>query len=133
MSDNVIITPTHQIVFNGGDPLPGCPTSYSDANAWADKANDGKDEYYEPIWKFDCGFKLDFDGPLICVSSRFYPPKSHYGPKWHGKVCIQLGDAKIVEKSFECESLDDLKDAVELYLAVVMDKLKDAVSKLDLR
>ena len=105
-----------RIIINGGNPLPGCPESYEEANEWANKANENKDEYDVPRWSFDCGFKLDFDGSLLCISSRFYPPKTHYGPQWDGTVSIMKGDVTLFEKEFETNSLDDLRVQVEEYV-----------------
>lgn len=114
--DNIIESGDSIIVINGGDPLEGCPKDYNIANSWADTANEGKDRHNEPIWSFDCGFKLDFDGPILSVSSRFYPPKTHYGPKWDGTVTVLLLDRPIVEKEFKCDTLQQIKEEVELYI-----------------
>jgi hypothetical protein len=105
-----------QVIFNGGDPLPGCPESWDDANAWTDTANEYREEYEVPTWRFDCGFKLDFDGPIVRASSRFYPPKHGYGPKWDGTVAIIVADNEVSEKRFECDTLDHLRAEVEAYV-----------------
>lgn len=77
------------LIINGGNALPGCPESWEDARSWQDKANEDKGDS-EPLWSFDCGFKLDFDGGILRVSSRFYPPKTHYGSTWDGTVTVSL-------------------------------------------
>lgn len=115
MSENIIQTESSTIIINGGDPLPGCPSSYEEANSWADEVNKDKSSS-EPRWSFDCGFKLDFDGPILKVSSRFYPPKSHYGPKWHGTVAILFRGNEILSKEFEEDTLELLKVKVETYV-----------------
>src|SRR6056297_3289405 len=112
-----------KMIFNGGNPLEGCPKNYDEAHKWADDANTEKEELHEPNWSFDCGFKLDFDGPILNVSSRFYPPKTHYGLKWDGIVSILLLGKTIHNESFECDTLDELKEAVEGFI-------KDFSSKL---
>ena len=96
------------VIIYGGDPLPGCPTDWDSASEWAKQVNGDKFES-KPVWEWDCGFKLDFEGPLINVSSRFYPPKSHYGATWDGTVTIgtTLGNASI-EKKFDCPTLEEL-------------------------
>jgi len=104
------------MIFNGGNALDGCPESYDEANKWVDFANANKIEFHEPKWAFDCGFKLDFDGPILDVSSRFYPPKTHYGPKWDGTVTILLLGKETHKESFKCETLDQLKIAVETFI-----------------
>lgn len=38
-------------------------------------ADDRNEERNSPVkWSWDCGLKLDYDGPILRVSSRFYPP-----------------------------------------------------------
>jgi hypothetical protein len=105
-----------QFIFNGGEPMDGCPKSWDDANAWAGVANENREDYEVPTWRFDCGFKLDFDGPIVRVSSRFYPPKSNYGPKWDGTVAITVADKEVIEKGFEFDTLDQLRAEVEAYV-----------------
>jgi hypothetical protein len=67
---------------------------------------------------------LDFDGPIISASSRFYPPKTHYGPTWDGDVTIYLFGDKISEKHFDCKTIDELNDAVNAYMEEIKIKLK---------
>jgi len=103
------------MIINGGNPLHDCPTDWDKANEWQDNANqsaEGKD----PKWRWDCGFKLDYDGSLVTVSSRFYPPKTHYGSKWDGCVGISLLQEELVTKKFEENTLEELKIAVEEFV-----------------
>ena len=105
-----------QMIFNGGEPLPGCPNNWDEARKWETSANEGKDDHREPRWGFDCGFKLDFDGPLVDVSSRFYPPKTYYGEKWDGTITVLVLGEKVIEHEIEADSLDDLKKAAEKFI-----------------
>ena len=114
--DNILKIGGRTMVFNGGNPLKGCPESFEEADEWKNEANKEKEENYEPLWSFDCGFKLDFDGPVMRVSSRFYPPKTHYGPKWDGSVIVFIFAKEILKKEFECDTLDQLKTEVEQYV-----------------
>ena len=119
--NNILKVGESTIVFDGGNPLPGCPESFEQADKWANEANKEKDDGgSEPVWSFDCGFKLDFDGPLLSVSSRFYPPKTHYGPKWDGSVTVFLLSKQIYEKNFVCDTLEQLKDEVEKYVGTIV-------------
>jgi len=116
MSKNVIHTDDGKtMVFNGGDPLPGCPDSWDEAHIW-EKNSNADACFGAPEWKFDCGFKLDFDGELMSVRSRFYPPKSHYGPKWDGELLISMLGKPVVSKKFEEDSLYMLRLNVERFL-----------------
>lgn len=101
----------------GNDFSGGVPRSYEEAYAWADRANGDKDEFANPMWSFDCGLKLDFDGPILSVESRFYPPyKTHHGAMWEGALRVNFFEKEIIEKNFEAEDLDTLKLQVEQYL-----------------
>lgn len=103
-------------IINGGAPMPGCPESPEQAKAWREAANGDKEEWSNPLWSWDCGFKLDYDGPLVSVSSRFYPPKSHYGPTWDGTVHIRVLDKEVVTKQFDCATLEELREKVEAFV-----------------
>lgn len=115
-----------EIIFNGGNPLGDCPTTFSEADQWAEDANTDNYRLYNPVWKFDCGFKLDYDGPLVSISSRFFPPKGHYGPKWNGTVDVLLLGEEMQSKPFECDSLEELRSQVEAFKEQIVDRLKAA-------
>jgi hypothetical protein len=104
-----------RIIINGGDPIKDCPTNYDAAHKWADEANGTRKEFESPMWKWDCGFKLDFDGPVLRFSGRFYPPKSHSGDKWDGGLTVIVMGRGIMKKEFECETLEDLRAQVEAF------------------
>jgi len=105
-----------EMVFNGGATLPGCPENFEEANKWADNANKDKDESHEPKWSFDCGFKLDFDGPIVDISSRFYPPKKHYGEGWDGAITVIIMGKELLEEKIQADSLDELKNKAEKFV-----------------
>ena len=88
---------------------------WKQAEIWQKKSNTDKDEFFEPMWKWDCNFKLDFDGPILSFSSRFYPPVKHYGPKWDGHVIVHLLGNEITRKEFVCDTLEELKSKAEEY------------------
>lgn len=116
------------LIFNGGDPLKGCPTSYAEAEAWAAEANSGHEEWQAPMWSWDCGFKLDYDGPLLRLSSRFYPPKTHYGDKWDGSVTVLVLGTEVMKKEFECETLEELRMQVSAFQKELVTKLMETFS-----
>ena len=111
------------IIFNGGEPLPGCPKSFEEADLWANKANKEKDEFHEPKWSFDCGFKLDFDGPIVDVISRFYPPKKYYGEGWDGDIIVMLLGKELLTEKIKADTLDELKDKAEKYVKELAERL----------
>lgn len=89
--------------------------NWNDAKDWQEKANEEKEEF-EPKWDFDCSFKLDFDGSLLTVSSRFYPPHKNTGDHWSGKMRIYFLNERLIEKEFKSDTLDQLKIEVEGFL-----------------
>ncbi len=106
-------------IINGGEKLKGSPSSYEEADLWVSSANKDKDGFMEPKWSFDCGFKLDFDGPIISARSRFYPPAEHYGPKWDGVLSIYILNSCIYEKKFIADTLNELKSKVEHHVKYI--------------
>jgi hypothetical protein len=111
------------IIINGGDNLKDCPKDWSEAKSIIKKLNEGNDDT-DLCWKFDCGFKLDYDGGLITVCSRFYPPKTHYGLTWNGTVVIKLLSKTIEEKKFDCQTIYDLKNQVDEYIKSFVGKIQ---------
>lgn len=117
-----------KLVICGGNLLPGCPKSWEEAKVWEKKLNEGLSQY-GPFWQFDCGYKLDFDGALLDIDSRFYPPTTGYGPKWDGVFHIRILGENLYEKSFEADTLKQLQEQVEAYYGKVLNKLKELIKK----
>jgi len=104
---------------------------WDSAYKWQDLSNSGKNEDNSPKWRFDCCFKLDFDGPLMSVSSRFYPPNESYGiQSWSGDVCIYMFGKEMSRKDFKCNSIDELKVQVESYVEETKNKIYLAIQSL---
>ncbi len=120
----------------GGSPKGDCPLTFKDAWAWADNANGQSYSPHEPvdqpIWKWDCGMKLDYDGPLISVSSRFYPPSERNGDLWKGDCHVYHKLEELCLREFECASLDELKESVEAFIKEVDAKIASAFKALEL-
>ncbi len=101
------------------------------AYKWQDLSNLGKNEFGCPKWRFDCCFKLDFDGPLMSVSSRFYPPNEPCGIQdWYGDVCLVMFEKELSRKDFRCNSIDELKVQVESYVEETKNKIYLAIQSL---
>ena len=125
MEDNIIKHSKGVAIINGGNPLNDCPTDWEWAENWAEGANKNSEGI---DWNWDCGFKLDYDGPILRVSSRFYPPKTHYGKTWDGNVSIYLFDNEILKKEFDCPTLEDLKKEVESFVSHYIKVVKSRMS-----
>lgn len=79
----------------------------------------------DPKWDFDVSFKLDYDGDIVRVSSRFYPPPKNKSGKWEGGVSILLMGKSFIDKDgFVADTIYELKPMVEEYVSQVMDKIK---------
>ena len=82
-------------------------------------------------WSWDCGLKLDYDGDVCRISSRFYPPhKSSVGyGKYHGTITVTIIDAieGIHKHEVEADTLDELQKTVENYVSKILDKMHNAI------
>lgn len=87
------------------------------AKIWSDNANkDKQTECSEPNWSWDCGLKLDFDGGLLRVISRFYQSSNDI---FDGSVSFYIGDTEIFRREFSSRRIDILKKDVEEYVTDV--------------
>jgi hypothetical protein len=98
------------------------------AHKWQEQANK-EDNLIK--WSWDCGLKLDYDGDVCRISSRFYPPhksSSEYG-KYHGTISVMIGDAEeyLHEHKVEADTLDELKKIVEEYVSKTLVKMHNAL------
>ena len=130
MENNIIEHPRGMIIISGGNPLEGCPKDWEEAKSIIEKMNDGKTGN-EPQWSFDCGFKLDYDGGLVNISSRFYPPKTHYGPTWDGVVHVYLLGKLVEDKEFDCPTLNELKRQVDEYISNIIGKMQSVFKMMN--
>lgn len=116
---------TQVIIIANGKPLEGsdCPVDWDVANALTKKWNAENWDNECIRWRFDCGFKLDFDGGMINVTSRFYPPQEFYGAGWDGSVKVYDGFGNdILEKEFKTETIEDLRLQIETFVKSLITK-----------
>lgn len=98
------------------------------AYKWQEQANE-EDNLIK--WSWDCGLKLDYDGDICRISSRFYPPhksSAEYG-KYHGTINVMIGDAieYIHKYEIEADTLDELKLLTETYVSEIIKKMHNAI------
>jgi len=101
------------------------------AYKWQEEAN-GEDNLIK--WSWDCGLKLDYDGDVCRISSRFYPPhksSSEYG-KYYGTISVMIGDAEeyLHEHEIEAGTLDELQNLAEDYVSKTLDKMHNALRSI---
>lgn len=126
MTENTIDTEKQLIIINGGEPEKDCPVTWEEANTILAKINKDSSTIQ---WKFDCGFKLDYDGSLVGVQSRFYPPKSHYGPNWDGEVHVLILGKEVKTYEVTANCLEDLVKQVEAIITNLSKLFKDTFNK----
>ena len=91
------------------------PRTWAEAEAWQNSANKEEGHRY-PQWRFDCGFKLDFDGGMVSVESRFYPPyRNSMSGLWDGTLSVYAGKNLLISKEFSEPTLNLLKIEVEAF------------------
>lgn len=82
-------------------------------------------------WSFDFNYKIDYDGALISISSRFWPPHKHHinHPGYSGTSSLifwpkyditDQGRKVKIEKEFEAETFDELVSKVESWVDKVI-------------
>ena len=89
--------------------------NWENAKVWQEKANQKKEIFDEPKWEWDCNFKLDFDGSLLRISSRFYPPHKNAVNCWEGAVLVNFLGEELLRKEFKCDTLEELRTEVEKF------------------
>lgn len=125
MEDNIIKTDKGTIIISGGNGLNDCPKDWDEAHKWEKNANVASvGDYDKPKWEFDCGFKLDYDGTIMQVCSRFYPPKTHSGKTWDGYITLYIFDKEVHKEKFDCKTIEELKQNVEAYILGVRAKIE---------
>ena len=99
--------------------------NWDNAKAWQENANEKKEIHDEPKWSWDCGLKLDYDGEICRISSRFYPPHKHSADnsKYSGNISVYIGDDEIHKYEVEASSLDSLKEIVEEYTSKIIERI----------
>ncbi len=106
----------------------GLPTSWAAAYKWQEEVNGEKSKHYEPVWNWDCSMKLDYDGPLATVSSRFYPPTKNYGVGWDGTITLSVDNRTVEKISMNENTLEDLRSKTESVVNDFAAKLKAYVN-----
>ncbi len=104
------------------------PDSWKDADGILNQLNINGLDFMK--WNFDCNFKLDYDGEILSISSRFYPPYGYYGPGWDGYITLYLGDKSVYEKEIKCNNLTDLKKQAEIEVNKIIKKVRKIIFKI---
>jgi hypothetical protein len=73
-------------------------------------------------WTDDCQGKKDYDGPLLSVSTRYWPPSYSRDGQHSASASILWGDpateyTTIAEHEFFGDTLDEVKQFVEAWVA----------------
>lgn len=101
------------------------------AYEWAEKENEENPES-EIRWSWDCGLKLDYDGSVCRISSRFYPPhksSEEYG-KYHGTISVIINNNSIHDYDVEAETLDELRKIVVEYVSGILKRIESKIKEI---
>jgi len=104
------------------------------APVFLDQLNNSNEDWL-PQFSFDCNFKLDFDGALLNVSSRFrryyHEETNKFG--WSGNVGIYNFDDeyenKIIDKEFDAPDIDSLNEQLTDYFNRMKAKLQPVIAE----
>jgi len=100
---------------------------------------------HEILWTNDCGGKKNYDGPLVSVSSRFWPQgggflifnngqfednetRPHIKPS--ANSTIYIGEKEVVSMDFEAETEKEVMDSVESWVQEQFEKIVSTLSKV---
>ena len=96
--------------------------------------NDTALSFLAPVfeWTDDCQGKKDYDGRLLSVSSRYWPPRYDSAGKHTAASSILWGDpateyVEIARREFSADSLDDVKRLVEAW---VLEQSREVFAKV---
>jgi len=81
---------------------------WKDAEKWQENQNDKLKGDIK--WRWDCGFKLDFDGGIVTVESRFYPPHKNNHNGWEGTMTFNIMGEKWTSFNLKKDTLDEIKN-----------------------
>lgn len=98
------------------------------AYKWQEQANKDKQSIK---WRWDCGLKLDYDGDVCRISSRFYPPhkSSDEYAKYYGAITVMISgvEENIHKYEIEAKTLDELQKLTEDHVSKIIDKMHNAI------
>jgi len=110
----------------------GSDDDWKQAREWAEE-NSG--DILEFSW--DVGFKLDYDGEVLKILSRFYPPhKKHVdyiertGKKYTGQMTVYFLDKELHEVEIHANSLDELAEKAKAKADELISLIDKAVSSI---
>lgn len=95
------------------------------AGLWVQQANEGKEED-TPTWSWDCQYKLDFDGGIFTIASRF--SRTNWGGPlhgaWDGTMWVYLLGEEVHEQKFKGKDINEVRDKAEAYVQELANKIK---------
>jgi len=108
------------------------PESWEEAEAWESVANKSNSTWdmHGPRWRFDCGFKLDYDGGIIQINSRFYPCRYTNGDfAWDGHISVYVLKCRIGDKHIKAANLKELRGKSEEYMNSIASAIHGVIKK----
>lgn len=114
-----------RILYNSESWNGNTMEKWKAAQKWTDRANK-KNSLIE--WSFDYDLKLDYDGHVCSISSRFYPPNKA-GDTYKGSISVVIIDPQeyLHDHLIEAKTLDELQVLAEGHVSHIVDKMHDAI------
>ena len=121
----------HLVVSQDGD-ANSANQEITDKFSVANKKN-GVDEGCggKPKWTLDCQKKFCYDGSIVEINTRFYPPNynANDGGGWGGGLVEVVGDGVVFDKKYfkPRGTIDELMVDVEKYVSETTVKIHKAI------
>jgi len=87
-------------------------------------------------WTDDCNGKKDYDGELVCISTRFWPSNYQKNGSCSAKCHVMMmdggrsGESKdLIAQHFEGDSFDSVSSQVEEWAQTQADRVYKAILK----
>lgn len=83
---------------------------------------------YPLAWRHDCQGKQDYDGRLVEVSTRYWPPNYDAARRHTAHSSILLGGVAVVDEQFAGETIGECKRQVEQWVARQIQTVETALA-----
>lgn len=83
---------------------------------------------YPLAWRHDCQGKQDYDGRIVEVSTRYWPPNYDRDGQHTAHSSILLGGVEVVDANFTAQTIAECKRLVEEWVAGKIQSIEQAVT-----
>lgn len=87
-------------------------------------------EYTTPEWTLDCHGKQDMDGPIVELSTRFYPENYQRNHKCSTIALILVADVEVARAEFEADTETEVKRLTEEWALATAQRIAAVVKAM---